>query len=87
MIHNIIANTHRTTKHQTYFSSLVNALIIQESPEKTSKIHKIIFMKLQNALGKHIVMIPQRIMMNASHAINQTGHFFFSFVSVVLVLV
>jgi hypothetical protein len=58
----------------------VNALIIQDIPENTSKIHKIISMKLQNVPGAQIVIIPQSIRINASHAINHTGHFFFSVV-------
>jgi hypothetical protein len=84
MNHNMIANIHKITRHPTYFSSLVNAFTIQEIPENTSKIHKIIYMKLQNVLGAHIVIIQQRIRMKASQAINQTGHFFFSLGSVVL---
>ena len=77
-IHKRIANAHRKIKHQTYFSSLVKAFIIQEIPENTSKIQRIISIKLQNVLGAHIVIIQQRISTNASQAINRTGHFFFS---------
>ena len=37
-------------------------------------------MKLQNVPGAQIVIIPQSIRINASHAINHTGHVFFSVV-------
>ena len=79
-IHSIDANTHITIKHHIYFCSFLKALIIQEIPEKNRKIHKIMSRNFQNTLGAHIVMIPHKMRIQASPAINHTGHFCFSFV-------
>ena len=89
MNHKMIAKTHiMLNKHHPWSLSFVNALIIHEVHANTSTIHRIISIKLQNVLGAHIVIIPQRIRINASQAINQTGHFFLSVgVSVLVVLV
>ena len=78
-IHSIDANTHMTIKHHIYFCSFLKALIIREIPEKNKKIPKIISRNFQNTLGAHMVMIPHKIRIHASHAINHTGHFCFCF--------
>jgi hypothetical protein len=83
----MIAKTHIIlNKHHPCSLSFVNALIIQEVPANTSKIHKITSIKLQKVSGKHIVIIQHNISIKASEAISHTGHFFFSVGVLVLVL-
>ena len=83
----IITRTHRLTRHQTYFCSFVNALIIQDSHEKNKIIHRIISINFRNILGAQMVTIQHPIVMNAKIAITHIGHFFGSdFVTVVFVI-
>ena len=75
----MIANTHIIlNKHHECSFSFVNALIIQEIQANTSTIHRITSIKLQYTLGAHIVIIQHNMRINASEAINHTGHFFLS---------
>jgi hypothetical protein len=79
MNHKIIAKTHiMLNKHHECSFSFVNALIIQEIQANTSTIHRITSIKLQYTLGAHIVIIQHNMRINASEAINHTGHFFLS---------
>ena len=88
MNHNMIANTHIIlNKHHECSFSFENALIIQEIPANTNTIHRITSIKVQYTLGAHIVIIQHNMRMNASEAINHTGHFFFSVGISVLVCV
>ena len=85
---NMIANTHIIlNKHHECSFSFENALIIQEIPANTNTIHRITSIKVQYTLGAHIVIIQHNMRMNASEAINHTGHFFFSVGVSVLVCV